>query len=67
MKNVRTNNLMRLTRFMIKVRSPCASSSSGVGGKGRFGGPPEEPCAGVAPESSDKTLNPGLYENSGLF
>lgn len=28
-----------LTRFMIRVRSPWASSS-GVGGRGRFGGPP---------------------------
>lgn len=54
-----------LTRFIINVRSPCWSSSSGVGGKGRFGGP--APCVADALfESSDKTLKPGLYENSGL-
>lgn len=56
-----------LTRFMINVRSPCWSSSSGVGGKGRFGGPGPAPCVADALfESSDKTLKPGLYENSGL-
>jgi hypothetical protein len=39
-----------LTRFMISVRSPWASSS-GVGGSGRFGGPPLcvlEPVAGLS-------------------
>lgn len=46
---------------MISVRSPCASSS-GVGGSGRFGGPGGS-CGGVdGAESSDSTLNPGLYE-----
>lgn len=51
---------------MMSVLSPCASSSSGVGGKGRFGGPPETGCGGVAAESSASTPRPGLYENSGL-
>lgn len=56
-----------LTRFMINVRSPCWSSSSGVGGNGRFGGPPA-PCEGTALfVSSERTLKPGLYENSGLI
>lgn len=51
---------------MINVRSPCWSSSSGVGGNGRFGGP-APPCVDDALlESSVNTLRPGLYENSGL-
>lgn len=50
-----------VTFFIISVRSPCASSS-GVGGSGRFGGPGGN-CGGVdGAESSDSTLNPGLYE-----
>lgn len=61
------NDTKWLTRFMINVRSPCWSSSSGVGGNGRFGGPPA-PCGGTALfVSSDRTLKPGLYENSGLI
>lgn len=55
-----------LTLFIINVRSPCCwSSSSGVGGNGRFGGPPPltGPCDGgvdVA-ESSGNAPNPDLY------
>lgn len=55
---------------MIKVRSPCASSS-GVGGNGRFGGPlpwfcPTDAEAGL---SDDKMpdLYEDSYENSGLI
>ena len=33
------SEIFRLTRFIMRVRSPWASSS-GVGGRGRFGGPP---------------------------
>lgn len=51
---------------MMSVRSPCWSSSSGVGGNGRFGGPPALWPGAEFGESSDRTLNPGLYENSGL-
>jgi hypothetical protein len=53
-----------LTRFIIKVRSPWASSS-GVGGNGRFGGPLLWFVEAVAVLSPD--INPGLYENSGLM
>lgn len=59
-----------LTLFMISVRSPCGllSSSSGVGGNGRFGGPPPLcPDALCVVASSDNALSPGLYENSGLI
>lgn len=64
-------NLIRLTLFIIKVRSPAGSSSSGVGGKGRLGGPPPPPACplliGVAVvESSETGTKPGLNENSGL-
>lgn len=56
-----------LTRFMIRVRSPWASSS-GVGGRGRFGGPPWlfDPAAEF---SLDRIPipPPGLNENSGLI
>lgn len=58
-----------LTRFMISVRSPWASSS-GVGGSGLFGGPPLLLCCCCCDElvavSPDK-IEPGLYENSGLI
>lgn len=50
---------------MINVRSPCVSSSSGVGGNGRLGGPPE-PCDGGCMTGSSETTPNGLYENSGL-
>lgn len=66
---------------MISVRSPSWSSSSGVGGSGRLGGPPAL-CGGVelfadddgwpvlfaacVETSSERALRPGLYENSGL-
>lgn len=55
--------IYRLTRFMIRVRSPWASSS-GVGGSGRFGGPPG--CVELVAEPSLGRRPPGLYENSGL-
>lgn len=55
----------KLTLFMINVRSPCVSSSSGVGGNGRLGGPPE-PCDGGCMTGSSETTPNGLYENSGL-
>lgn len=49
------------TFFIIRVRSPCASSS-GVGGSGLFGGPGGN-CGGVdGTESSESALKPGLYE-----
>ena len=52
---------MEFTFFMISVRSPCASSS-GVGGRGLFGGPGGN-CGGVdGTESSDRAPSPGLYE-----
>lgn len=51
---------------MINVRSPAWSSSSGVGGSGRFGGPPDPWVGGALDESSESGPNPGLYENSGL-
>lgn len=54
---------------MISVRSPAWSSSSGVGGKGRFGGPPLPWVSGVVVVvvvSSETGPRPGLYENSGL-
>lgn len=58
---------MQLTRFMIKVRSPAWSSSSGVGGSGRLGGPPLPWLKGVVVLASSETgPKPGLYENSGL-
>lgn len=53
----------------MSVRSPCAwSSSSGVGGSGRLGGPPPELCGDplLVLLSSESTDKPGLYENSGL-
>lgn len=45
----------------MSVRSPCASSS-GVGGRGRLGGPGGN-CGGVdGAASSASALKPGLYE-----
>lgn len=50
-----------LTRFMIKVRSPWASSS-GVGGSGRFGGPPWVLLAAVLSVDKIPIPPPGLRE-----
>lgn len=55
-----------LTRFMISVRSPWASS--GVGGKGLFGGPlPLVPWLAALVDVLSPDNKPGLYENSGLM
>lgn len=47
--------------LLISVRSLCASSSSGVGGSGRFGGPP------LGGESTALLLPPGVVVDDWLF
>lgn len=58
---------LSLTRFMISVRSPWASSS-GVGGSGRFGGPPCWLELVAVPSVERMPIPPpGLVERSGLM